>query len=83
MFSQSNNDYKNVVLTTKTVPKPSLNTVSLSSLMRSKSQIVNSCSTKVTSNTKQKNNISAYYLNLLLDKRIFVKHYINSLIHNH
>ena len=40
MSSQSNNDYKNVVLTTKTVPKPSLNTVSLSSLMRSKSQIV-------------------------------------------
>ena len=52
MFSQSNNDYKNVVLTTKTVPKPSLNTVSLFSLMRSKSQIVNSCSTKVTSNIK-------------------------------
>ena len=52
MSSKSNNDYKNVVLTTKTVPKPSLNTVSLSSLMRSKSQIVNSCSTKVTSNIK-------------------------------
>ena len=52
MSSQSNNDSRNVVLTPKTVHKVSFNTVSLSSLMRSKSQIVNSCSTKVTSNIK-------------------------------
>ena len=40
MSSQSNNDYKNVVLISKPAPTTSLNTVSLSSLIHNKPQIV-------------------------------------------
>ena len=40
MSSQSNNDSKNVVLTPKTVHKVSFNTVSLSSIIHNKSQVI-------------------------------------------